>query len=104
MLLGVAHRAGLFLDRDAGVVADALPHASERGEQRRLPGVGIADEGNANRFGGGDGHELGGVTTETRSARRIQQRKNNFTNIESSNSIEVVFLRVLRISVVYLFF
>ena len=41
--------AGLLFDRDARIVADPLPHAGERREQRRLPRVRIPDHGDANR-------------------------------------------------------
>ena len=43
--------AGLLFDRDARIVADPLPHAGERGEERRLARVRIADQGDADRFG-----------------------------------------------------
>ena len=42
--------AGFLFDRDARIIADPLPHAGERREQRRLARVRIADEGNTNRF------------------------------------------------------
>ena len=41
----------LRLDGDAGIVADALVHAGELVEQRRLAGVRIADEGDGERLG-----------------------------------------------------
>ena len=41
----------LHLDRDAGVVADALPQAGEGIEQRRFPGVRVADQGDGERLG-----------------------------------------------------
>ena len=37
--------AGLFLDSNARVVADLLPQAGERIEERTLAAVGVADEG-----------------------------------------------------------
>ena len=48
--LTVPQRAGLLFDRDARIIANPLPHAGERREQRRLPRVGITNQSNANRF------------------------------------------------------
>ena len=49
----------LHLDRDAGVVADALPQAGEGVEQRRLAGVRVADEGDGQRAGEHEGMAKG---------------------------------------------
>ncbi len=42
--VGKRQTAGMPLDRDAGIVAHLLPRASEGVEQRRLAGIGIADQ------------------------------------------------------------
>ena len=68
------HAADLLLDRDAGIVADPLPHAGQRLEQRRLARVRVADQGDGQTGLVDGGHETpkrtvgnvdrsGGVTT-----------------------------------------
>jgi hypothetical protein len=52
--VGHAVRPFDALDGDAGEVADALPESGQRVEEGRLPGVRIADDGNAQRLGGGE--------------------------------------------------
>ena len=54
---GVRQLADFFLDRDAGIIADALTDAGQGTEQRRLARVGVADQGDANRTGGSGRHE-----------------------------------------------
>ena len=63
---GMMQMADFFLDRDAGIVADALAHAGQRGEERRFAGVGIADQRDGERaLFRGDRH---GLTADTGAA------------------------------------
>ena len=58
----------LRLDGDAGIVADALPHAGQGVEERGLAGVGVADQGDRDG-GGGGGH----IVTNPERKRRDSQ-------------------------------
>ena len=58
------------LDGDAGVVADLRPHAGEGVEERRLAGVGRADETQAQRRGEGRLAHTGLTRTRSASVRR----------------------------------
>ena len=42
--VGERQPAGMALDRDAGIIADLLPRAGQRVEQRALAGIGIAGD------------------------------------------------------------
>ena len=50
VLIAVPQVAGLLLDGDAGIVADALPHAGQRREQRRLARVRDCRRGRCESF------------------------------------------------------
>ena len=49
----VLHLAGLLLHRHAGVVAHVLMETGQRAEERRLAGIGVADQGDRQGFRGG---------------------------------------------------
>ena len=54
----VRQMADLLLDRHARVIADLLPDAGQRAEQRRLAGIGVADQ--SHRAGGVSRGEMHG--------------------------------------------
>ena len=71
--------ADFLFDRHAGIVAHSLPHAGQRGEQRGLAGVRIADQGNRER--GPFGHRRGHIHRNISGARATDRRQNQSGSI-----------------------